>query len=137
MAVSAHCLDLLSSFHEAFPDCYRESLLMYSRTFSVDLLELTPQAGTRASSLTRCSSPMCLRVISVQVQLLSSVQLFSRIRLFATPWTIGLQAFLSITSSRSLLKLNVRCVDDAIQPSHPLSSPSPPTFNLSQHQDLL
>ena len=105
MAVSAHCLDLLSSFHEAFPDCYRESLLMYSRTFSVDLLELTPQAGTRASSLTRCSSPMCLRVISVQVQLLSSVQLFSRVRLFATPWTIGLQASLSITSSRSLLKL--------------------------------
>ena len=27
-------------------------------------------------------------------------------------------------------------VDDAIQPSHPLSSPSPPAFNLSQHQDL-
>ena len=25
-------------------------------------------------------------------------------------------------------------VDDAIQPSHPLSSPSPPTFNLPQHQ---
>ena len=25
---------------------------------------------------------------------------------------------------------------DAIQPSHPLSSPSPPTFNLSQHQSL-
>ena len=27
-------------------------------------------------------------------------------------------------------------VDDAIQPSHPLSSPSPPTFNLSQHQSF-
>ena len=27
-------------------------------------------------------------------------------------------------------------VSDAIQPSHPLSSPSPPAFNLSQHQDL-
>ena len=27
-------------------------------------------------------------------------------------------------------------VGDAIQPSHPLSSPSPPAFNLSQHQDL-
>ena len=25
----------------------------------------------------------------------------------------------------------------SIQPSHPLSSPSPPTFNLSQHQGLL
>ena len=30
----------------------------------------------------------------------------------------------------------VRCVGDAIQPSYPLSSPSPPTFNLSQHQGL-
>ena len=28
-------------------------------------------------------------------------------------------------------------VGDAIQPSHPLLSPSPPTFNLSQHQGLL
>ena len=27
-------------------------------------------------------------------------------------------------------------VSDAIQPSHPLSSPSPPTFNPSQHQGL-
>ena len=29
----------------------------------------------------------------------------------------------------------VHWVGDAIQPSHPLSSPSPPTFNLSQHQE--
>ena len=31
---------------------------------------------------------------------------------------------------------HVHCVCDAIQPSHPLSSPSPPTFTLSQHQGL-
>ena len=31
---------------------------------------------------------------------------------------------------------HVRWVSDAIQPSHPLSSPYPPTFNLSQHQCL-
>ena len=31
---------------------------------------------------------------------------------------------------------HVHCISDAIQPSHPLSSPSPPTFNLSQHQGL-
>ena len=30
----------------------------------------------------------------------------------------------------------VHQVGDAIQPSHPLSSPSPPALNLSQHQDL-
>ena len=30
----------------------------------------------------------------------------------------------------------IHCVGDAIQPSHPLSSPSLPTFSLSQHQGL-
>ena len=31
----------------------------------------------------------------------------------------------------------VHRVRDAIQPSHSLSSPSPPAFNLSQHQGLV
>ena len=31
---------------------------------------------------------------------------------------------------------HVHWVDDAIQPSHPLLSPSPPAFNHSQHQGL-
>ena len=31
---------------------------------------------------------------------------------------------------------HVHWLGDAIQPPHPLSSPSPPTFNLSQHQGL-
>ena len=31
---------------------------------------------------------------------------------------------------------HVHWIGDAIQPSHPLSSPSPPAFNLSQHQGL-
>ena len=33
-------------------------------------------------------------------------------------------------------QIHVHWVSDAIQPSHPLSSPSPPTFNFSQHQGL-
>ena len=33
-------------------------------------------------------------------------------------------------------QVHVRCVGDAIQPSHPLSSPSPPAFTLSQNWDL-
>ena len=36
---------------------------------------------------------------------LSSVRSLSRVRLFATPWTAARQASLSITNSRSLLKL--------------------------------
>ena len=35
-----------------------------------------------------------------------------------------------------LAQTRVHPVGDAIQPSHPLSSPSPPAFNLSQHQGL-
>ena len=35
-----------------------------------------------------------------------------------------------------LTQTHVHCVSEAIPPSHPLSSPSPPTFNLSQHQGL-
>ena len=35
-----------------------------------------------------------------------------------------------------LTQIHVHQVGDAIQPSHPLSSPSSPTFNLSQHRDL-
>ena len=31
---------------------------------------------------------------------------------------------------------HVHWVSDAIQPSHPLLSPSPPALNLSQHQGL-
>ena len=35
-----------------------------------------------------------------------------------------------------LAQTHVHWVDDAIQPSHPLSSPSPSALNLSQHQGL-
>ena len=35
-----------------------------------------------------------------------------------------------------LAQTHVHPVNDAIQPPHPLSSPSPPVFNLSQHQGL-
>ena len=35
-----------------------------------------------------------------------------------------------------LTQTHVHQVGDVIQPSHPLSSPSPPAFNLFQHQSL-
>ena len=39
------------------------------------------------------------------VMILRSVQVLTHVRLFATPWTATLQASLSITNSRSLLRL--------------------------------
>ena len=67
----------------------------------------------------------------------SSVQLLSCVWLFATPWTAACQASLSITDSWSSLRLtSVESVMLSIQPSHLLSSPSPPAPNPSQHQSL-
>ena len=57
----------------------------------------------------------------------SSVQLLSHVWLFATPWITVAQASLSIINSWSLVKLMSIESSDAIQPSHLLSSPSPPT----------
>ena len=45
---------------------------------------------------------------------------------FVTPWTAARQASLSITNSWSF-QTHVHRVRDAIQPSHPLLSPSPPS----------
>ena len=53
-----------------------------------------------------------------------SIQSFSRLLLFATPWTAACQASLSITNSQSLLKL--MSTESAIKPSYPLLPPSPP-----------
>ena len=63
-------------------------------------------------------------------------QLLSCVWPFEAPWTAARQAFLSFTISLSLLKFNVHPVSDAIQPSHPLLSPSLPSLNPSQHHGL-
>ena len=59
----------------------------------------------------------------------SSVQLLSRVQLFATPWFAALQAS---WSSLTLMSIEL------VMPSNHLilSSPSPPAFHLSQHQSL-
>ena len=64
-----------------------------------------------------------------------SVQSLGRVQLFATPWTAAHHASLSITNSRSLLKL--MSIKSVMPPNHLiLPSPFPPAFNLSQHQGL-
>ena len=59
----------------------------------------------------------------------------SPVRLFATPWTAACSPPVHLQLPEST-QTHVHCIDDAIQPSHPLSAPFPPAFNLSQHKDL-
>ena len=78
--------------------------------------------------------PACVLSHHSSVQF-SSVQSLSRVRLFPGPWITVSQASLFITNSWSSVT-HVDRVGDAIQPSHLLSSPSPPAPNHSQHQGL-
>ena len=68
---------------------------------------------------------------------ISSVQSFSCVRLLATPWTTySTPGFPVHHQLLELSQTHVHCIGDDNQPSHPLTSPSPPTFNLSQQNCL-
>ena len=61
----------------------------------------------------------------------SSVAQLSHVHLFTTPWTAAHQASSVHHQLPEPTQTHVHQVCNAIQPSHPLSSPSPPAFNLS------
>ena len=74
--------------------------------------------------------------LSIYLSFVYSVQFSRSVPPFVTPCTAAHQTSLSITNSQSLPKLMtigslIRC-----RPLLLLSSPSPPVFNLSQHQGL-
>ena len=52
------------------------------------------------------------------------------------PMNCSMPGFAVLHHFPELAQTHVHWVGDAIQPSHPLLSPSPPAFNLSQHQGL-
>ena len=70
---------------------------------------------------------------------LQSVQFSSVAQLWLTlcdPLDCSMPSLPVYHQLRQFTQTHVHWVDDAIQPSHPLSSSSPPTFNLSKHQGL-
>ena len=67
---------------------------------------------------------------SFAVQLLSCVWL-------CNPMDLSTLGFPVHHQLPEFMQTHIHQIGNAIQPSHPLSSPSPPAFNLSQHQGLL
>ena len=65
----------------------------------------------------------------------SSAQLLSCVWL-CNPMNCSMSCFPVHHQLLEFTQTHVHWVGDAIQPSHPLASPSPPAFNLSQHQGL-
>ena len=70
-----------------------------------------------------------------QKSLISSVQSLNHVRL-CDPMDCSTPGFPVLQQLPELTQTLVHLASDAIQPSHPLLSPSSPAFNLSQHQDL-
>ena len=66
---------------------------------------------------------------------ISSVQLLSHVQL-CEPMDCSRSGFPDHHQLTELTQTHVHQVGDAIQPSHPWSSPSPPAFSLSLHQGL-
>ena len=66
----------------------------------------------------------------------NSVQSLSRVRLLVTPMDCSTPGLPVHHQLLEFAQTHDHRVSDANQPSHPLSSPSPPAFNLSQHQGL-
>ena len=69
------------------------------------------------------------------ILLFSSVQSLSRVWL-CYPMNYSTPGFCVHHQLPEFTQTHVHWVGDATQPSHPLSSPSPPALNLSQHQGL-
>ena len=86
-------------------------------------LNVSQEAVNRICCLVNCAYQKC------SVQSLSQVWL-------CNPMDCSTPGFSVHHQFPELAQTHVHQVSDAIQPSYPLSSPSPPAFNLSQHQGL-
>ena len=106
---------------------YKELLRLHNKNTTNPIRKLAKELSRHFFKENTQMANKHLKRVSIRLVIqFSSVQLLSRVRLFATPWIPAHQASLSITNSCSSLRLNIHRVSDAIQPSHPLSSPSPP-----------
>ena len=75
--------------------------------------------------------------LNIVLQFSSSLaESLSHVRLFVTPLNCSTPGLPVHHQLLEFTQTHVYRVGDAIQPSHPLSSPSPLALNLSQHQGL-
>ena len=77
-----------------------------------------------------------LTVTSRQKTIINSVQFTPSFLTLCNPIDCSTPGFPVYHQLPQFAQTHVHWVSDAIQPSDPLSSPSPPAFNLSQHQGL-
>ena len=108
----------------AGPDGSSLRLLQFSHSVVSD--SVTPWTAAHQASLSITSSQSLLKLMSIELVMPSNYVILCR-PLLLPP---------SLFPYTTLFRSHVHGVSDIIRPSHPLSSPSPPAFSLSQHQGL-
>ena len=86
-----------------------------------------------AGSWLWCAGLSCSRAWGILVPCCSVAQLCL---ILCGPIDCSTPGFPTLHHLPEFAQTHVHWVSDAIQPSHPLSSPSPPAFSLFQHQSL-
>ena len=111
-------------------------MLLYFFDYIFDPLEFTLVQGrvSDPAELTHGSVLVPWRRYFLCLQF-SSVQLLSRVQL-CDPTDCSTPGFPVRHQLLEFSQIHVHWVSDTIQPAHPLSSPSSPAINLSQHQGL-
>ena len=89
-----------------------------------------------SSESEKCNPTSTLIKVPVLMLQFSSVQLLSHVQIFVTLMDCSRQGPPVHHQLLEFTQTQVHWVSDAIQPSHPLLSPSPPAFSVSQHQGL-
>ena len=110
-----------------------------STLFSQIILPHRLQLSPRVCSLCLClfCCPACRTVCTIFPDAISSVQFSpSVVSNFCHPMNRSMPGLPVHHQLPEFTQTHVHWVGDAIQPSHPLSSPSPPAPSLSQHQSL-
>ena len=104
-------------------------------SFRMDWLDLLAVQGTLKGLFQHHSSKYVLSYNKSGYQF-SSVQFTQSCLTLCDPMDCSTPGFPVHHQLLELTQIHVHQLSDAIQPSHPLLSPSPPTFNVSQHQGL-
>ena len=145
LTLSANILDTPLPFHAVF--LYKADHLLFYQPESCMMLLIHPQSKnplTYPWFVSLESGFLCSSWISFASRLwifgpISSVQFSSVAQLCLTlcdPMNHSMPGLPVHHPFPEFPQTHVHRVDDAIQPSHPLLSPSPPALNLSQHQGL-
>ena len=117
------------------PDHHNRGSIKMMRVTQIPWFPSTYKLYLHYTVVYKCATALCLKKCTYLNLKISSVQSLSHVQL-CNPMDCSTPGFPVDRQLPEFTHTHVHRVGDAIQPSHPLWSPFPPAFHLSQHQSL-